>query len=225
MIETSGLVKVFAGERPLRVLDGVSLKVAPAEFVAITGPSGSGKSTLLNLIGTLDTPTAGTITVARTRTSDLKHDELADFRLEYFGFVFQLFHLIPVLDVLDNVMLPLLPQRRRLGFDLDRQARELLAAVGLHDRLHHRPAQLSGGEQQRVAIARALVNTPKIILADEPTGNLDTRTGEEVLALLRMLQRERGLTLVIVTHDERIASEADRVIRLVDGCIVQAGTQ
>jgi putative ABC transport system ATP-binding protein len=218
MVLTENLTKEYGEGVPVRALDGVTMKVGDGEFLAITGPSGSGKTTLLNLIGTLDTPTSGQV-VDGVDVSTLKGDVLADFRRARIGFVFQLFNLIPVFTALENVMLPLLSYRRGLPFRLEERARELLVAVGLGERFHHLPEQLSGGEQQRVAIARALINTPKLILADEPTGNVDSKTGEEIVGLLRRLNRETGVALVLVTHNAAIASQADRVVHLQDGQI------
>ena len=198
----------------LEVLHEVDLQVQWGEFVAITGPSGSGKTTLLSLIGALDSPDSGEIWLEDIAVHCLKGTAAADFRREQVGFVFQLFYLLPNLSALENVMAPLLPYRRKLRFDLKRRALQLLEQVGLGDRQGHPPARLSGGEQQRVAIARALVNRPKIVLADEPTGNLDPATGEEVLEVLRELQREGKQTLIMVTHDPQLAALADRRIRL-----------
>jgi putative ABC transport system ATP-binding protein len=207
IVQTEALTKEYGDGTSVRALEDVSISIASGEFVAIRGPSGSGKSTLLNLIGTLDNPTSGRVVV----------DALADFRRAKIGFVFQLFNLVPTLDALENVILPLLPYRRALKFNLEGRARELLTRMGLEGRLHHLPGQLSGGEQQRVAIARALINSPSLILADEPTGNLDTKIGEEIVRLLRQLNQEQGLTLVLVTHDITVASQADRIIHLKDG--------
>ncbi|GIK55233.1 MAG: ABC transporter ATP-binding protein [Chloroflexi bacterium] len=198
-------------------LDNVSLTIAKGEFVAICGPSGSGKSTLLNLIGTLDKPTDGRIIINDVDVSTLKGNALADFRRHTIGFIFQLFNLVPSLTALENVMLPLIPYRRKAGFDVPERARELLAGLGLENRLHHLPSQLSGGEQQRVAIARALINHPQLILADEPTGNLDSQNGSEILALLQRLNQEQGVTLALITHDPGIAAQANRVVQLQDG--------
>lgn len=220
MIATENLTKVYTDGAPVQALDNVTLEIAAGEFVAITGPSGSGKSTLLNLIGTLDRPTSGRVVVDGVDVSTLRGNALADFRRERIGFVFQMFHLVPTLTALENVMLPLIPYRRGLKFRLEERARELLEAVGLGDRLHHLPGQLSGGEQQRVAIARALINTPKVILADEPTGNLDSRAGAEIVALLRQLNREREVTVLVATHNEAVAQAADRIIRLRDGRVI-----
>ncbi len=220
MIATENLTKIYTDGAPVQALDNVTLEIAAGEFVAITGPSGSGKSTLLNLIGTLDRPTSGRVVVDGVDVSTLRGNALADFRRERIGFVFQMFHLVPTLTALENVMLPLIPYRRGLKFRLEERARELLEAVGLGDRLHHLPGQLSGGEQQRVAIARALINTPKVILADEPTGNLDSRAGAEIVALLRQLNREREVTVLVATHNEAVAQAADRIIRLRDGRVI-----
>jgi putative ABC transport system ATP-binding protein len=217
LVQTQALNKTFEGGAQVRALEDVSLAVAEGEFLAILGPSGSGKSTLLNLIGTLDQPTSGKIVIHGVDLSTLHGDALADFRRETIGFVFQLFNLVPTLNALENVTLPLLPYRRRLRFNLERRARELLTTMGLEERLDHLPGQLAGGEQQRVAIARALINFPHLILADEPTGNLDMKTGQEIIELLRALNREKGLTLIVVTHDSAIASQADRIVCLRDG--------
>jgi ABC-type lipoprotein export system ATPase subunit len=217
MIWTHHLTKTYSNGGELRVLDDVDLEVAAGEFVAVIGPSGSGKSTLLNLVGTLDKPTEGEIQVNGVDIASLKGDALADFRLEHIGFVLQAFNLIPALNVLENVMLPLVPYRRKLNFKLEEQARELLQAVGLEPRARHLPSQLSGGEQQRAAIARALVNTPRIVLADEPTGNLDSKSGREVFELLKKMNVELGVTILLVTHNEALAQGAGRILRLQDG--------
>jgi ABC-type lipoprotein export system ATPase subunit len=221
IILTEALTKKYRmGEVDVIALRDASLAVARGEFLAITGPSGSGKSTFLNLIGTLDEPTTGRVVVDGVDVSTLKGNQLADFRRKTIGFVFQLFNLIPVLTALENVKLPLIPYRKLCKFNLDERARELLAAVGLEGREHHLPSQLSGGEQQRVAIARALINEPKIILADEPTGNVDSVAGSRIISLLRRMREERGVTIVLATHNEEIAKEADRIVRLRDGMIV-----
>ena len=198
----------------LQVLQEVNLQVRQGECVAITGPSGSGKTTLLALMGALDTPDAGEIWLDGIAIHRLRGVAAADFRRDQVGFVFQLFYLLPNLTALDNVMAPLLPYRRRLAFDLKQRAQELLERVGLQDRMGHPPARLSGGEQQRVAIARALINQPKVVLADEPTGNLDPQTGAEVLDVLRTQQRVGNQTLILVTHDPQIATSADRSLQL-----------
>jgi len=220
IVQAEAVSKVYGDGATVRALDGVDLQVRIGEFLAITGPSGSGKSTLLNLIGTLDTPTSGRIMVDGVDTRALRGDRLADFRRERIGFVFQVFNLIPVLTALENVMLPLIPYQRGLGFNLREKAQALLGMVGLAERAQHLPGQLSGGEQQRVAIARALINTPRLILADEPTGNLDSHAGAEVVALLRRLNREQGVSVVLVTHSEALAQQADRSVRLQDGRLV-----
>ncbi len=222
IIRAEDLRKVYQAGVPVEALRGVSLAVEAGEFVAVQGPSGSGKSTLLHVLGTLDTLTSGRLWLLDTEVSGLRGDALADFRREHIGFVFQMFYLIPEMTALENVMLPLLPYRRKAGFDVEARAKELLAQVGLAERMGHLPGQLSGGEQQRVALARALINHPTLLLADEPTGNLDTAAGEEVLALLTEMQQETGLTVVLVTHNDDIAARAGRIIRLRDGQVVSA---
>jgi putative ABC transport system ATP-binding protein len=218
-VHAVNLARTFeVGETEVQALRGIDLEVGRGQFVALVGPSGSGKSTFLNLVGGLDRPTEGELWVNGVELSASKEKALTEHRRRRVGFVFQSFNLLPRLSALENVALPLMfvgvTQRGRID-----RARELLSQVGLADRLDHRPTQLSGGEQQRVAIARALVNRPAIILADEPTGNLDTATGAEIMALLRRLNREQGVTLLLVTHDVEAASFADRVIRLRDGQI------
>jgi putative ABC transport system ATP-binding protein len=206
------------GEQSLEVLRGVSVDIYPGEFVAIMGPSGSGKSTLLNLIGALDTPTSGTLRIAGTDIAGLGHDELAHLRNRFIGFVFQQFNLLRRTSALDNVRLPLLYSAERDPSD-DDPARKRLAQVGLGDRLDHTPSQLSGGQQQRVAIARALVTNPKLILADEPTGALDTKTSDDIMRLFSQLHRT-GMTVIMVTHEPDIADYAERVLRFRDGALV-----
>lgn len=198
----------------LQVLHEINLQVQQGEFVAITGPSGSGKTTLLALLGALDSPDRGEIWLHNIAVHQLHGIVAADFRREQIGFVFQLFYLLPNLTALENVMAPLLPYQRNLDFDLKQRAKDLLEQVGLTHRLGHVPARLSGGEQQRVAIARALINRPKVILADEPTGNLDPKTGIEVLEVLRDLQHSGEQTLIVVTHDPYVAGLAERSIHL-----------
>ena len=212
-------LRLPSGGRTLTILDGVTLDVEAAEVCAVTGPSGSGKSTLLGLIAGLDRPSAGTIEVAGVALTPLGEDALARFRRDTLGFVFQAFHLIPTLTAAENVAVPL-----ELAGDPDAlgRARALLGEVGLADRIDHYPVQLSGGEQQRVAIARALALRPRVLLADEPTGNLDSATGGGVIELLLGLNRERGSTLLLVTHDEALAGKADRVLRLRDGRLLDA---
>ncbi|HEY4691677.1 MAG TPA: ABC transporter ATP-binding protein [Anaerolineae bacterium] len=223
IVQTEGLSKRYGEGTPVAALNEISLSIPHGECFAIVGPSGSGKSTLLNLIGTLDRPTTGRVVVDGVDVGSLRGDALADFRRATIGFVFQLFNLVPALSALENVVLPLLPYQRGLKFNLEARARELLERIGLGQRLYHLPGQLSGGEQQRVAIARALVNHPRLILADEPTGNLDTKIGEEIMHLLRRLNHEEGITIVVVTHDAAIASQADRIVQLRDGWLLEPG--
>jgi putative ABC transport system ATP-binding protein len=218
MIEVRGLKKsIRNGTRTVEILKGIDLTVPAGEFVAIMGASGSGKSTLLGLLAGLDTPTEGQVLLDGTEISHLAEDQLAQVRGQKIGFVFQSYQLIPTLTALENVLLPY--ELNVTGDGIER-ARDLLASVGLGDRLHHYPVQLSGGEQQRVALARAFVVDPPIVMADEPTGNLDSTNGEHVLALLLDRNRETATTLVLVTHDPAIASRADRRIVLRDGVIL-----
>ncbi len=224
IVQTKALSKTYGDGDAVHALENVSLAIAAGEFLAIQGPSGSGKSTLLNLLGTLDHPTAGKIWIDGIDICGLKGNALADFRRANIGFIFQLFNLVPALSALENVKLPLLPYRRKLDFKLDDRARELLEQIGLEKRLRHLPGQLSGGEQQRVAIARALINRPKLILADEPTGNLDSESGKEIVNLLYNLNRDIGLTVVLVTHDAAIAARSNRVLYMQDGRIGQSST-
>jgi len=207
----------LGGEVEVRALRGVNLAVYPGSYVAIMGPSGSGKSTMLNLIGCLDRPTAGRYFLGGLDVSRMPDDELSEARGQRIGFIFQSYNLIAQLTVFENIQVPLLYQGKDLRAYHD-QCMELARIVGLSERLHHRPSQLSGGQQQRVAIARSLVNDPLLILADEPTGNLDSRTGQEVLELIDTLNAQ-GKTIVLVTHDERIATRAHRVIHMRDGMI------
>lgn len=218
VIQVKGLTKVFQmGDIEVHALRGVSFEVKRGEVVAIMGPSGSGKSTLMNMVGCLDSPTGGEYYLDDELVSDLRDDELASVRNHKIGFVFQKYNLLPRATALANVELPL----RYAGGNGNRKEKALkaLEAVGLGDRVKHKPNELSGGQQQRVAIARAVVNEPAIILADEPTGNLDSKSGEEVMALLLSMNKIFGTTLVIVTHDAHIANQAKRIIHLLDGLI------
>jgi len=215
MIQIRNLsMRLPSGGEELLVLDGITLEIPAKEFVAIVGPSGSGKSTLLGLIAGLDTPSAGTITLGEVEVTRLPEDQLAAFRLHNIGYVFQSFHLIPTLTALENVAVPpeLAGNPHARGI-----AAELLRSVGLEKRMDHYPVQLSGGEQQRVAVARAFANRPAVLLADEPTGNLDTATGRQVIELLIRLNQDHGSTLVLVTHDPELAARADRIVMLQDG--------
>ena len=215
VIKIEDLTKVYQmGEVEVHALRGISLEISAGELVSIMGPSGSGKSTLMNIIGCLDQPTAGRYWIEDQDVSQLDDDELASIRNGKIGFVFQNFNLLARTSALQNVELPLIYAGVR---SRGKRAQEALEAVGLGDRIHHRPNELSGGQQQRVAIARALVNDPAIILADEPTGNLDSRSGAEIVAIFQRLNQERGLTVVFVTHDAQIASHTGRIVNLNDG--------
>jgi putative ABC transport system ATP-binding protein len=220
-IEVTGLVKTYRlGDVLVEALKGVDLSISAGEFLAVMGPSGSGKSTLMNILGCLDRPTAGTYRLDGEEVGDLSRDGRAILRRSRLGFVFQGFNLLPRLSAMENVELPMIYDGTSAS---DRRERALsaLSSVGLADRGHHLPSQLSGGQQQRVAIARAIVNTPALILADEPTGNLDSSTSEEIMGIFRRLNDERGITMVLVTHETDIALFAKRVIRFLDGRIVE----
>jgi len=220
IIETSKLVKEYEqGDRTLRVLDGVDLEVQEGEFMAIMGPSGSGKSTLLNMIGALDKPTSGKVYIKGIDLSTLNDNQLAQLRNREIGFVFQFFNLIPRMDALGNVALPMAIAGASRKERKERAAK-LLELSGLGDRMDHKPSELSGGEQQRVAVARALVNDPSVLLCDEVTGNLDSKTGDAIMQLLRALNKEQGKTFVLITHDPVVAQVTDRLVQLHDGTIV-----
>ena len=219
ILSAVGLTKVYRrGASEVRAVDGVTLNVEAGEFMAIMGRSGSGKTTLLDLLGCLLRPTDGQLAIDGRGVNGASDGDLATIRRERIGFVFQEFNLIPTLTALENVMLPLRYGPRRPTGRADAQA--LLDLVGLRERMSHRPTELSGGEQQRVAIARALVNEPAVILADEPTGELDSATSEDLMGMLRRLNRERGVTIIIVTHDAGVAGATDRVVRLSDGRVI-----
>ncbi|MDE5848848.1 MAG: ABC transporter ATP-binding protein [Muribaculaceae bacterium] len=217
MITLKDINKIYrTDEIETQALENVNIHIDKGEFVSVMGPSGCGKSTLLNIVGLLDTPTSGTVTIAGTNVEGMNDSTLAAFRNQKLGFVFQSFHLIDSLNVIDNVMLPLL-YRKSSASEREKLAKEVLERVGLSHRMRHRPSQLSGGQCQRVAIARAIVGNPEIILADEPTGNLDSKMGAEVMDLLHTLNREDGRTIMMVTHNEEQAHQTDRIIRFFDG--------
>jgi putative ABC transport system ATP-binding protein len=223
ILQTSNLTKTYArGDEPVHALRGVSLTIPKGQFASIMGPSGSGKSTLLHLIGGLDRPSTGSVEIDGQAIESFKDSELSAFRRRRLGFIFQFFNLLPTLTALENVALPCLLDGQPLS-KVRPRAIDLLSQMGLRARAEHRPDQLSGGEMQRVAIARALVAEPLLILADEPTGNLDSKTGDSVLELLGNLARGRGHTILMVTHDSRAASFSDRLIRLRDGAIESDG--
>jgi putative ABC transport system ATP-binding protein len=202
----------------IRAIDNVSFDIEKGEFLAVQGPSGSGKTTLLGLLAGLEKADEGSILIGDEELTSMTEDQLALFRRHNIGFVFQAFNLIPTLNTLENIALPLYPERMNRKDMLER-ARKAAYDVGLSERLDHYPNELSGGEQQRVAVARSLINDPKVIFADEPTGNLDSKTGEKIIELLHKLNREKGQTFVLVTHDDKIAKESSRIIRLIDGRI------
>ncbi|HLO04491.1 MAG TPA: ABC transporter ATP-binding protein [Symbiobacteriaceae bacterium] len=219
MIQAEGLSKGYGSTQALK---SASMKIERGEWVAITGPSGSGKSTMLQLVGALDQPTGGKLIVDGIHLERLRGDALADYRFKTVGFIFQQYYLLPTMTALGNVMAPLLP--RKVDFNKRRKAMQLLESVGLGHKMASLPSQLSGGEQQRVCIARALVADPPVLLADEPTGALDPRSGTMVLDLIEQLRRERGLTVLMVTHDPGVAERADRQVRMVDGLLTEAAT-
>ena len=220
VIELRDVTRTYKlGDETLKALDNVSFSVQPGEFIAITGPSGSGKSTLANIIGGLDTPTSGTVIVDGQDLSHTADSKLSSYRNQHIGFIFQSFNLQGTNTALENVMLPLVFARMKNN-DRKARAKECLVAVGLGDRLRHKPGQLSGGQRRRVAIARALAANPKIIIADEPTGNLDTAKGQEIMKLLGDLNKQ-GITLIVITHDPSIAGQAARIVEIQDGKITE----
>ncbi|MCC7070189.1 MAG: ABC transporter ATP-binding protein [Deltaproteobacteria bacterium] len=223
MVQAQALTKTYRmGTEVVRALDGVDLTIDKGELIAIVGTSGSGKSTLMNLLGCLDTPSSGSYRLAGLPVDQLDDEQLAEVRNRHIGFVFQSFHLLPRQSALDNVVLPLVYRRTDplSPAERKRRAREVLEKVGLGDRMLHKPPELSGGQRQRVAIARALVNDPALLFADEPTGNLDSKTSEEILALLVTLNREHGRTVIVVTHEPDVARRCDRTVQLKDGRVV-----
>jgi len=222
MIDVVDLYKSFPmGGRELVVLNNINLHIKRGELIAIMGPSGAGKSTLLQILGTLDRPTKGTVSFDGQNLFTLTEQEQAEFRNKRVGFVFQFHHLLPEFSALENACLPAMIQKRDMA-DVVGEATKLLGEVGLADRLHHKPGELSGGEQQRVSVARALMQQPDLVLADEPTGNLDSHTGDALFTLLRQLNRSRGTTFVIVTHNDKLSSQADRIVSMQDGMIVSS---
>jgi lipoprotein-releasing system ATP-binding protein len=220
VLAIEGVVKEYGDVMRTRALDGIDLVLGRGELTALIGPSGSGKSTLLHIIGLLDRPTAGRVVLVGKETTALDERDLTALRAHALGFVFQFHHLLPAFTALENVMLPAWGENGLPTSGMRRAAEDILRAVGLSDRMHYRAINLSGGQQQRVAIARALVHRPALVLADEPTGNLDTASSNEVFALMRTFNREFGTTVLVVTHDSRIADGCDRVIELLDGRVV-----
>jgi putative ABC transport system ATP-binding protein len=224
VIAIRNLHKTYEGKVPLHVLKGIQLTVAEGEFIAIMGPSGSGKSTLMNIIGCLDTPSTGDYILRQQDVSKLSCNELTEIRNREIGFVFQSFNLIPRTSALDNVCMPLwymnVPDK-----EARQRALEALQTMGLQDRAHHMPNEVSGGEMQRIAIARAIVTNPTIILADEPTGNLDSYTGQEILDLFLRLHSERGITMILITHSDEVGGQAEKIVRLRDGLIENIQTR
>jgi len=220
LLEAKGMKKIYhMGETEVHALKGIDIEIEKGEFLAITGTSGSGKSTLMHLLGCLDVPTAGTYYLDGTNIAGATRDELASIRNKQIGFIFQKFHLLPDLTALDNVALPQLYAGIKES-EARKKAAELLTMVELGNRLDHYPYQLSGGQQQRVAIARSLINNPSIILADEPTGNLDSETGDIILAMFKDLNEQQGVTVILVTHEPHVAQKTNRIIELVDGKII-----
>lgn len=224
IVVTQKLTKIYGkGATRVAALKAVDLRVKRGEFVAVQGPSGSGKTTLLNMLGALDRPTTGRVIIDGVETTRMPERQLYQIRREKVGFIFQTYYLVPTLNALQNVLTPVLPVRGNKQYE--KRAVRLLELVGLKDRMHHKPGELSGGEQQRVAIARALILNPSVILADEPTGNLDTKTGAEIIELTHRLNEKGGKTFIIVTHDRRIAESAERVFYLLDGQLSEMPTE
>ena len=219
VVEARSLRKTYFGKVDLPVLFGVDFKIRREEFVAIVGQSGSGKSTLLNLLGALDTPTGGTVIINGVDISTLDEDELAKLRSDQVGFIFQFHYLLDEFSCLENALMPITIRHGDASEGDQERVIELLRRVGLGGRIHHRPEEMSGGENQRCAIVRALANAPKIVLADEPTGNLDSRSGQEVFELMREMNRESGVAFVMITHDDRLAQAADRILLIEDGLV------
>ena len=222
IIQLKNVSKTYQiGETKVNALNNLSLDVNKGEFIAIMGPSGSGKSTAMNMVGSLDTPTTGQVILDGYDISKLEESQLATIRGKKIGFVFQTFNLLPSMTALENVMLPIAFQNKISRELREKKATDMLNLVGLGDRLYNKPGQLSGGQRQRVAIARALINEPEVILADEPTGNLDSKTGQDVMNLLENLNRKHKKTIILVTHDKEIAKRADRILNLKDGTIAR----
>ena len=221
MITLKNINRTFQlNKKNIEVLKNINLNIGEDEFIALMGPSGSGKSTLLGILGGIDTPTSGTITINGEDISTKTEDELAVFRNKNIGIVFQTYNLIPSLDAITNVKAPLFASTNNLtSEEIEKRAKEMLTLVGLKNRAKHKPGELSGGEQQRVAIARALINNPAILIADEPTGNLDSKTGAKIMDLIEDINQKMKLTIIIATHDKKIASRADRIINISDGAI------
>lgn len=224
VVEASDLTKVYEAGTPreVQVLRGVSLRVEPGEFVSVVGQSGSGKTTLMNMLGALDVPTSGSVRLGGVELATLGSDELAAARNRMVGFVFQFHHLLPEFTCLENALMPLLLRGVRPSAEEEARVRDLLDRVGLGDQLRKRPGQMSGGQQQRAAVVRALAHSPRLVLADEPTGNLDSRSGAQVFEVVRRMTRESGVAFVMVTHDDRLAHEADRCLRMEDGVLREA---
>ena len=224
VVETTNLKKTYMlGKVPVNALQGVNLKVEEGDFIAILGPSGSGKSTLLNMIGGLDKPTEGKVWINGVDVSTLNDNQLTGLR-QGIGFVFQFFNLIPRLSAVGNVELTLSIAGRGKS-ERRKRAEELLETVGLKERMNHKPSELSGGERQRVAIARALVNNPGFLLMDEPTGNIDSKTAGEIMGLVKQLNKEKGVTIIMITHDQQLATQAKRIVRMLDGTIIKEADQ